>query len=148
MYRKPYLYIFIICFYPISQSYCQTYTIDSLKNEINIAGNNKKKLEAVFALCSKRHSLATDTLYKYASIAKDLSREEHNKHDIIFSDYYYINYLIKKGQTDSALSICNKYISLLKNNADENQLYLSFIGTKAGLLIKLDQYKESFAECY
>ena len=75
-------------------------------------------------------------------------KQNKTRHDIILSDYYYINYLIKKGQTDSALSICNKYISILKNNSDENQLYLSFIGTKAGLLIKLDQYKESFAECY
>jgi signal transduction histidine kinase len=148
MYRKPYLYIFILCFYSAQQAYCQTHVIDSLRYQINITGNNKKKLDAIFALCSKRHSLSTDTLYRYASVAKTLSEAEKNKHDIALADYYYINYLIKKGRTDSALSICNKYISLLKNNADESQLYLSFIGTKVGLLIKLNQYKESFAECY
>jgi signal transduction histidine kinase len=148
MYRKPYLYIFILCFYSAQPACCQTHVIDSLRYQINITGNNKKKLDAIFALCSKRHSLSTDTLYRYASIAKTLSEAEKNKHDIALADYYYINYLIKKGRTDSALSICNKYISLLKNDADENQLYLSFIGTKVGLLIKLNQYKESFAECY
>jgi len=35
----------------------------------------------------------------------------------------------------------------LKNNADENQLYLSFIGTKAGLLIKIRSIQEAFGGC-
>lgn len=148
MFRSPYLYILITCFYCRYPVNGQTRTIDSLKHQIEIAGNNKKKLEAVFALCTKRHSLSTDTLYKYASIAKTLSQQEHNNHDVILSDYYYINYLIKKGLPDAALSICNKYITQLHSNGDETQLYLNFIGTKTGLLIKLNQYKESFAECY
>lgn len=142
------LYIIIICFCYSQHSYCQTHTIDSIKHEINTAANNKIKLEAVFALCSKRHSLATDTLYKYASLAKALCAKQQNNHDVILSDYYYVNYLIKKGETDSALSICNKYITQLHDNTGETQLYLNFIGTKAGLLIKLNQFKESFTTCY
>ncbi|HEY5408252.1 MAG TPA: ATP-binding protein [Ginsengibacter sp.] len=148
MYRKPCLYFFIVCCFYHQQSSCQTHAIDSLKNQINKAVNNSKKLEAIFTLCTKRHSLATDTLYKYASIAKTLSAAENNKHDIILADYYYLNYLIKKGQRDSALSICNTYIPALKNNSAENDLYLNFIGTKIGLLIKANQYKEGFATCY
>jgi len=148
MYRKPYLYLLIICFNNIQQVFCQTQAIDSLKHQINITANNNKKLELIFALCGKRHSLSTDTLYKYATIAKTLSKAEKNVHDTILADYYFINYLIKKGQTDSALSICDKYILQLNSNNDEKKLYLNFIATRAGLLIKLNQYKESFAEYY
>ena len=148
MFRKPHLYILIILFCNWLPANAQTHSIDSLKYQVNIAPNNKKKLEAIFALCSKRHSLPTDTLYKYASIAKALSETEKKSHDIILSDYYYINYLIKKGETDSALSLCNEYIDQLHSSNTETELYLSFIGTKAGLLIKLNQYKESIAECY
>ncbi len=148
MYRRLPLYFLIACCLHYQQSNCQTHAIDSLKNQINKAVNNSKKLEAIFALCTKRHSLSTDTLYKYASIAKTLSATENNRHDIILADYYYVNYLIKKGLIDSALSVCDAYIPELKNNSNENQQYLSFIGTKIGLLIKSNKYKESFATCY
>ncbi len=148
MFRKFYLYILIPSFCNCQAVLCQTHSIDSLRHQVNIAGNREKKLDAIFALCTKRHSLSADTLYKYASIAKALSEAKQNTHDIILSDYYYINYLIKKGQTDSALSICNRYIEQLAGNSAETKLYLNFIGTKAGLLIKLNQYKESVAQCY
>jgi len=148
MYRKPCLYFFIVCCFYNQPSSCQTHAIDSLKNQINKAGNISGKLKVIFALCTKRHSLSTDTLCKYASIAKTLSAAENNRHDMILADYYYVNYLIKKGQIDSALSVCDTYVPELKNNSDENQQYLSFIGTKIGLLIKLNRYKESFATCY
>ena len=148
MYRRPYLYFLFVCCLNHQPCICQTHTIDSLKNQIDKAANNSKRLEAIFALCNKRHSLSTDTLYKYASIAKTLSAAENKRHDIIRADYYYVNYLIKKGQIDSALSLCDTYISELKNNIDENEQYLSFIGTKIGLLIKANRYKESFAMCY
>lgn len=147
MYRRL-LYFLILCCLHCQQSNCQTHAIDSLKNQIDKAVNNSKKLAAIFALCTKRHSLPTDTLYKYASLAKILSAAENNKHDIILADYYYVNYLIKKGEIDSALSVCDTYIPELKNNSKENGQYLSFIGTKIGLLIKSNKYKESFATCY
>ena len=38
--------------------------------------------------------------------------------------------------------------SITEKNTDENELYLSFIGAKVGLLIKANHYKESFATCY
>ena len=142
------LFFMIFCLFVSKKTCSQTHTIDSLKHEIFIADNDAVKLEAIFSLCKKRHSLSTDTLYKYASLAKSLSEASHNNHDIILADYYFINYLIKKGKTDSALSICDHYISLLKNNPDEQQLYLDFVGTKGGLLIKLDHYKESLATYY
>jgi hypothetical protein len=84
----PYLYFFILCFCSAQPAYCQTHVIDSLRYQISITGNNKKKLDAIFAMCSKRHSLSTDTLYRYASVAKTLSEAEKNKHDIALADYY------------------------------------------------------------
>jgi signal transduction histidine kinase len=148
MQRMWLLFIMFFCLFFATKVCAQTHTIDSLKHEIFIADNDGIKLQAVFSLCKKRHSLSTDTLYKYAALAKSLSLAGHNRHDIILSDYYLINYLIKKGKTDSALSTCNYYIFLLKNNKDEKQLYLNFVATKAGLLIKLNHYKESFATYY
>ena len=114
MFGRPYLYFLIVCCLHYQQLSCQTHAIDSLKNQINKAVNNSKNLEAIFGLCAKRHSLSTDTLYKYASIARRLSKAKNNRHDIILADYYYMNYLIKKGHRDSALSICDAYIPLLK----------------------------------
>lgn len=142
------LFIMLFCLLVFEKVCSQTHTIDSLKHEIFIADNNAVKLNTIFSLCKKRHSLSTDTLYKYASLAKSLSGAAHNSHDIILSDYYFVNYLIKKGKIDSALSISNYYISLLKNNKNEKQLYLNFVATKGALLIKSDHYKESFATYY
>ncbi|HVZ96809.1 MAG TPA: ATP-binding protein [Chitinophagaceae bacterium] len=143
---RPYL-LFICCCFSY-KTFSQTAGIDSLKRQINFAKDDKERLNDILALCQKRHSLSTDTLYKYASLAKGLSVRLRINHDIILSDYYYTNYLIKKGSIDSAIAICDKYISGLKNNKDETKQYLNFVATRAALMIKKDQYKEAFAEYY
>ncbi len=126
----------------------QTHTIDSLKHSVFIAKNDDEKLAAVFTLCAKRHSLSTDTLYRYANIAETISHEKDNAHDIILSDYYYINYLIKKGRPDTALSVCDKDISKISGNENDRKLYLNLVATRAGLLVKLNRYKESYFTYY
>ncbi len=141
-------YLLLISFLISQTAFSQTPEIDSLKQRIYFANNDNERLNDILALCRKRHSLSTDTLYKYASLARVLSEQLHNDHDVILSDYFYTNYLIKKGITDSAVIICDKYISGLKKNKQETKLYLNFVATKAGLFIKRDQYKEAFAEYY
>src|SRR5580700_9233725 len=102
MFRKLSRAIFIVFLFHCQMSVCQTADINSLKRQVIMAGNNREKLDAIFALCNKRLSLSTDTLFKYAIMAKNLSIKEHNRHGIILSDYYFTNYLIKKGDSDSA----------------------------------------------
>lgn len=130
------------------QAFSQTAQIDSLRHRLYQAHDDQDRLTAVLALCQKRHSLSSDTLLRYAALARTLSEHLSNGHGRILADYYFANYLIKKGAVDSAVAICDTYIARLRNNRQETKLYLNFLATKAALLIKKNQYKEAFALYY
>ena len=110
--------------------------------------SDSEKLNLILELCEQRHSLSSDTLFHYAGLAERLSKSLKSNHGFILSQYYYMYFLIKKGSVDSALSMCDRYIVMLGSNKNEEKTYLHLLGTKAGLLIKLNRYKESFSTYY
>ncbi|MGH2648857.1 MAG: ATP-binding protein, partial [Ginsengibacter sp.] len=126
----------------------QTQAIESLKQEINTAPSDNYKLQAIFALCKKKQSIPTDTLYRYVAIAKALSIKKNNTHDVILCDYYIMNYLIKLGLDDSCVAICNKYINQLSGNNSEKELYFDFLNYKGFFFVRATKYKEALAIYY
>lgn len=125
----------------------QTKTIDSLRGKLGITADENEKLKIVFALCEQRSSLNTDTFYHYAVIARQLSERPLASSDTALADYFLSNYLVKTGNIDSAMSITEKYLRVLKYTSNKN-LYLKFMLQKGQVYIKTDRYKEALAIFY
>ncbi len=148
MKRVVIILFFLTAASPDFYSIAQTKAIDSLKLEINTASNDDYKLEAIFALLKKKQSIPTDTLYRYASMAKALSIYKRNTHDVILCDYYLINYLIKLGLDDSCMIICDRYIHQLSKNKNESDLYFDFLNFKGFFFVRETKYKEALSIYY
>ena len=142
-------FAFCICLlYTVCHCYSQTTTIENLKRQIQLSHNDRERLEALFLLCEQRHSLSSDTLHKYAYLAKKLSVSESNTNHVALADYYIANYYVKTGLLDSALFVCQNNLNKLQNkNGDVNTL-LKFNALKAQVLVKSNKYKEGLAEFY
>ena len=126
----------------------QTVVIDSLKREVYKSSTAEQQLLSIFALCEQRHSLNPDTLYHYASWATRLAKSFKNQKYSSTAEYYTANYLLKKGNIDSALSICNDNINKLTSLHQSGDVLNDFQGCKAGILIKKNDYKEAMAQFY
>src|SRR6476661_5542117 len=95
------------------QGSSQTQTIDRLKKQVALAGTPQQQLQALFRLCDQRQSLSTDTLFRYARAAKQLSLNSEYPVQKAWADYYMANYYVKNGQLDSALLLCNQGLATL-----------------------------------
>lgn len=136
----------LLCFSADLQG--QTRIIDFLKHEIRIAQDPDSKLQALFSLGEQRQSLNTDTLCKYAFVAKTLSLTQNSLSQIALAEYYVANCYVKQGKLDTALQICNRYILKLGNiNGSANPLK-KLRTLKAQILVKSNKYKEGLAEVY
>jgi signal transduction histidine kinase len=135
-------YILISAF----QSKAQTQLIERLKYNIEEAKFPAKKLHAIFDLCEERQSLSTDTLCKYATIAKEISVKLKDLSNIALAEYYMGNCLVKQGLLDTALQICNKSIDRFKEINVNVLMKLTLL--KAQVLIRSNKHKEGIATCY
>lgn len=126
----------------------QTRTIDLLKKEIVTAGNPVAKLQAILAFCEQRHSLSTDTLCKYASAAKEISLIQQDVSKKAMAEYNIASCLVKRGQLDTALKICEDNIRKISNLQDAAAATMKLVGLKAQILIRTAKIKEGIAEVY
>ncbi len=126
----------------------QTQNIELAKKNILNARNNDQKLSSIFSLCEERLSLSSDTLYAYASAARQLATLRESKPDIIRADYFLTFYLLKNAQFDSVISICEANISLLKNMKRERALLINYNYLKGQALIRSTRYKEAMTHYY
>lgn len=140
--------LLLFVFFITSHTRAQTKTIERLKKQIEKAPNQDKKLQALFALCEERLSLNTDTLCKYANIAKELSFGQNNLSNIALSEYYIANCLIKKGALKAALKICDSTILKLPNKNSSANALMKLMALKSQILIRTTKYKEGIAEAY
>jgi signal transduction histidine kinase len=129
-----------------SQSKAQTNRIERLKSNFIEARLPEAKLQALFDFCEQRQSLSTDTLCKYATIAKEISVKLKNPSNIALAEYYIGNCLVKKGLLDTALQICVNSIDRFKGINANALMKLTLL--KAQVLIRSNQHKEGIAECY
>jgi len=126
----------------------QTLTIDRLKKDIAVAQNPHQKLMALFAFCDQRQSLSSDTLCKYASLAKQVSIFQNDKLNMALGEYYVATCMVKKGDLDSALKICERNILKITDHRENAEPLMKLTGLKAQVLIRSTKYKEGIAEVY
>ncbi|MCY7290836.1 MAG: histidine kinase [Ferruginibacter sp.] len=126
----------------------QTRTIDSLKRNIVIAQNPHQKLMALFAFCDQRQSLSSDTLCKYAALAKQVSIIQNDKFNVALGEYQIATCLVKKGDLDNALKICERNTLKIKEHKGNAEPLMRLTALKAQILIRSTKYKEGIAEVY
>jgi len=142
-------FVLLTCFLvTIIQLHAQTAKIDSLKRQIEFATTPDKKLQALFALGEESHSLATDTLCKYAAAAQQVSILQGNILNIAIAEVSMGNCLVKKGMLDSALKLADQNIKKIKDHPNNDVALMKLTLLKAQVLIRTTKYKEGIAEVY
>ena len=129
-------------------SYGQTKTVDSLQLLLNKTADPSQHLELLLLLGEQRQSLHPDTLLKYATEAGQIARSQNNPFYAAISSYYVSNYLIKKGNLDSALQLCNTNQILLTKNEAYKKWWLKFEALKGQIFVKQNKYKDALAQYY
>src|SRR4051812_40475910 len=88
----------------------QTKRIDSLKQRLWNAGNEKDKLSTIFLLCEERQSIPNDTLCKYAMEAGKMTDAPGNLALLLKADYYYNICLLKRSQPEVVIQKCDEVL--------------------------------------
>ncbi|HEU4901408.1 MAG TPA: tetratricopeptide repeat protein, partial [Flavisolibacter sp.] len=147
--RKQLVTLCLPIFLAAFQGSSQTQTIDRLKKQVALASNPQQRLQALFRLCDQRQSLSTDTLFRYARAAKQLSLASEYPAQKAWADYYMANYYVKNGQLDSALLLCNQGLATLSQSGQgDTDYWLKFAALKAQVLVKSNKYKDGIAVYY
>ncbi|HEY8690156.1 MAG TPA: tetratricopeptide repeat protein [Chitinophagaceae bacterium] len=103
---------------------------------------------ALFAFCDQRYSLNTDTLCKYASLAKEISLVQKDITNMAMAEYYVANCFVKRGSLDTAYKICEDNILKLKNKSGSSEAIMKLTILKTQVLIRSTKYKEGIAEAF
>ena len=140
--------LFMYFFAGVLNTYSQTPLIENLKNEILTSKDPEKKLQALFSFCDQKQSLNTDTLCKYAAIAKDISLNQKNILNIAMAEYNIAGCYVKRGLLDTALVICNANILKSKKVKNNVAALIKLTVLKAQIFIRSTKYKEGIAEGY
>jgi two-component system, NarL family, sensor kinase len=126
----------------------QTARVDSLKHLFANTTNPDKRMKIAFALCDQRQSMNMDSLFRYASYAKQVASQKNDLTNVALAESYLTNYLIKKGLIDSALLICNLYIEKLRYDDKNSKAYIRFSLLKGQVLIKMSKFKEALEQFF
>lgn len=122
----------------------QTKHIDSLRTHILLAKNDQQKAAAVFALCDESNSLNPDTLYKYCTLANEITVRNKIRDDIIQSNLYKAIFLSKEGHFELAENLIDSCLSVL-NKSENTKLKNRFLILKSNMLIRSNRQKESMS---
>ncbi|MEO5889851.1 MAG: ATP-binding protein [Ferruginibacter sp.] len=123
--------------------FCQTARIDSIKNILNgTRQDDRQRLATLFVMCGQYNSLHPDSLLAYVQASKRLSVKSPDYTDIALSGFYEALYNSKKGRTDTALAMVEKWLSDKKVQAlplVQNKFKISRIA----LLVRQNKLKEA-----
>lgn len=138
----------LLCFFCSLFSNGQTRAIDSALQVINKTADEKLLLNSVLYLCEQRISLHSDTLLRYATIARSLAQKQDKPYETAMADYFIAAAMNKKGETDSAEAILNKEFPLVSEKYKKTDAFRKYITLKGQIMIKRSQYKEALSHFY
>jgi two-component system NarL family sensor kinase len=121
---------------------------DSVKNVIAHTADPDKKLSALLALCSFRHTLPADTTEYYLNMARSLSLEHGSSTDKYWIDFYTAGFLVNKGFLDSAMKILNVFIPQLDNSNAERNLFQRAQFLKTNTFVRKNEFREALKGYY
>lgn len=126
----------------------QTARVDSLKNLFARTTDADQKMKIAFALCEQRHSMNTDSLFRYAAYAKQVAIRNNDLSNVTLAEYFLTNCLVKKGLIDSAQQVCNSFLGKLHYKDKNNQPFIRFSLLKGQILIRKSKYKEALEQFF
>lgn len=112
--------------------FSQTTVTDSLLERIHHSNDPKEKLALLLAFCSEYQSLNRDTLYYYATIARDLAEQSGDKKSKDLAYIALANAYYRWGWTDSSTAFIDPVIE--GNDPakrEERELYFNALRQKA-----------------
>ncbi len=86
-----------------SVCFCQTSKLDMAKQKIYDAKTNQERLTNLVEFCKLRNSLHGDTIYRYATWARQLAIQLKDERNLAWAEYSIISSELARGKTDSIL---------------------------------------------
>lgn len=127
--------LLLFCFADLYGS-AQTQLIERLRSDIAASKNPSAQINATLAFCEAWESYSPDTLYKYASLAKQLSAAQKNKRASILSDYYRAAWLFQVNRLDTALTLIDSVIAGYTSLYAYDSVYLKLYGLRGNVLTR------------
>ena len=119
----------------------QTRIIDSLKTAVNSTASPKEKLQLISLLNDQ--SINADSILPYVVMAEKICAKDGNQSDRQITAYCRANYYARKNILDSAMLITEDLISNLKNDNNQQELYLKVLFFKAKVYDRGNQYSKA-----
>lgn len=120
--------------------------LDSLKQNINISRSPLAKLRATIAFCDMWESFSPDTLFKYASAAKEEAISAKNADALLISDYYLAAFLFQKNKLDTALKAIDNIIEQAKKTIPYNSTLIKFWVLRGNILQRTSHYDQLLSQ--
>jgi signal transduction histidine kinase len=146
MKKNYWLLIIGFCICTAFKTVAQTKYIDSLRQHIKIATNNKEKLDAILSLSGQ--TINPDTLYPFVVMSKAIVASMQDQFDIDKASMIKANYFVRKNYVDSALAVVNTLINNYKNDKLHQSFYLSILFFKSKILDRGNRYTQSLTHLY
>jgi signal transduction histidine kinase len=146
MKKKYWLLLIGFCICAAFKTVAQTKYIDSLRQRIKIATNNKEKLDAILSLSGQ--TINPDTLYPFVVMSKAIVASMQDQFDIDKASMIKANYFVRKNYVDSALAVVNTLINNYKNDKLHQSFYLSILFFKSKILDRGNRYTQSLTHLY
>lgn len=139
------LLLFVLFFSSLNLP-AQLSRLDSLKKNIAIASSPNKRLSATLAFCGEWESFSTDTLYKYALLAKQTAGAEKNSDALLLSDYYLAAYLFQKNKLDTAIKAIESVIARAEKTTSYSNTTAKFWLLRGNILMRTSNYEEALKQ--
>jgi len=130
-----------------SISFGQTQKITNLKISFYKAINDQQKLNALLALCDEGTSMNIDTLYHYATLAKQMAANTNDNNKIVLANVPVEVWLERRDLLDSALKLCNASLAKVKYETT-GDAYSKTEMQKCYILAKSNKHKEALDQTF
>ncbi len=139
-------YIIFLFFFTLQlvQAIGQMQTVDSLKERINYARQEKEKLNIIVELSEQ--PINADTLLRYVLLAESIAVQSKNKSYADKAALCRAGYYVRKNITDSALVIADALLNKYKTNQQEQPFYLRLLFFKAKILDRANQFTMALSQ--
>ena len=126
-----------------ASAYCQTHTIDSLRNIIYSTTDNKQKTATVFAYLNEYESLQTDSIVNYYNKAVVLLQNDFTEERKLELNIVKTRLLRRQNKVEEAMKLSDSLYNVYGSKKINPVIYRRLISIKSGLLISQQKYKEA-----
>jgi signal transduction histidine kinase len=144
-----FFYVLLLCVTIGITTNAQTSVIAALSNKVQQAKNEEEKLTAILALCEEHASMHKDSLYHYATLAKQLAANSKSQLNKSLASIAMINAWLRKNKTDSAIVLIEPELKIntLADPATRS-IYFKLAALKVDCYGDASNYKDALSELY